>query len=549
MANISSINGNEVEAHYAGGDLREEIDLKADSDGYYTMLTAGAADNLTARGDGVTASFLYRTTAGSASVPDEGESTVRSINGRTLVWNQLNNGYNTNLNVDGLTKSEGATGGISVTGTVTTTPSGNALYLSKQVPLKRDGRKYLFKVSKPIGYPIMVNGYPTSAVNGQAFIWSKTDGTNWNGALCAKVGSGDVIDMTDVHMSIFDLTQMFGAGNEPSTVAEFEALYPLPYYPYDAGTLLPVRMTGVETTGFNQLPDGLAPYRGIPAFDGSKCVRLIAGQQYQLTFDVTSGTAWRIALAAYEMDGAPIVVAGGTTAISAFLSQCSRSLGFNSATGVFVQGSNNTNKDMTFTPSRDCYVLPMVSGNPVTTNACLHLVWSGYRNGEYEPYWSEQRTIAAIAENFPDGMRSAGSVADELTEYGAIHRVGERAYQSGDESDSTVTTDNTITHYPLATPTTTTFPQPISMNYKFADFGTERIMVPTGQMSAPPTMDVAYGLNATDTLRTLPTEYISKASDASFTAALAAALNLTITRTWDEAAGRYDYTITANGEE
>ena len=36
----------------------------------------------------------------------------------------------------------------------------------------------------------------------------------------------------------FDLTQMFGDGNEPSTVAEVEALFPLDYYEYNLGELV-----------------------------------------------------------------------------------------------------------------------------------------------------------------------------------------------------------------------------------------------------------------------------------------------------------------------
>ena len=35
---------------------------------------------------------------------------------------------------------------------------------------------------------------------------------------------------------LFDLTQMFGAGNEPATVEAFKALFPHDYYPYNAGT-------------------------------------------------------------------------------------------------------------------------------------------------------------------------------------------------------------------------------------------------------------------------------------------------------------------------
>ena len=52
---------------------------------------------------------------------------------------------------------------------------------------------------------------------------------------------------------VCDLTLMFGAGNEPSTVAEFEAMFPADFYPYNAGTLLSAGVTEVESVGKNLL--------------------------------------------------------------------------------------------------------------------------------------------------------------------------------------------------------------------------------------------------------------------------------------------------------
>ena len=47
-----------------------------------------------------------------------------------------------------------------------------------------------------------------------------------------------------------------------------------------------------------------------------------------------------------------------------------------------------------------------------------------------------------------------------ITENGKkIKRVGERAYTSGDESDSSLITDGTTTYYPLDTPTEETVPE------------------------------------------------------------------------------------------
>lgn len=40
------------------------------------------------------------------------------------------------------------------------------------------------------------------------------------------------------NVNVFDLTLMFGLGNEPSTPEEFEAMFPADYYPYNAGELM-----------------------------------------------------------------------------------------------------------------------------------------------------------------------------------------------------------------------------------------------------------------------------------------------------------------------
>lgn len=48
------------------------------------------------------------------------------------------------------------------------------------------------------------------------------------------------------NLMLIDLTQMFGSGNEPSTVEEFEKIFPNDYYPYNAGEIVSTGMTEVE---------------------------------------------------------------------------------------------------------------------------------------------------------------------------------------------------------------------------------------------------------------------------------------------------------------
>lgn len=63
--------------------------------------------------------------------------------------------------------------------------------------------------------------------------------------------------MNGTHNNCHDLTAIFGAGNEPTTVAEFEAwmaqnIGSASYYDFNAGELLSVKMSGVQTEDSNQ---------------------------------------------------------------------------------------------------------------------------------------------------------------------------------------------------------------------------------------------------------------------------------------------------------
>lgn len=50
---------------------------------------------------------------------------------------------------------------------------------------------------------------------------------------------------------IFDLTQMFGIGNEPTSVEEFEKMFPADYYPYNAGEIISAGTEEVVEQGKN----------------------------------------------------------------------------------------------------------------------------------------------------------------------------------------------------------------------------------------------------------------------------------------------------------
>lgn len=103
-----------------------------------------------------------------------------------------------------------------------------------------------------------------------------------------------------------------------------------------------------------------------------------------------------------------------------------------------------------FIPPEGCAYIHLSAvagyGGVYKNDICVNV--SGSRDGEYEPYRERRREIDTEA-LFEDGMKRAGSVRDELTEYERVRRVGTRPYRTGDETDENVLTDGTVTNYPL----------------------------------------------------------------------------------------------------
>ena len=66
-----------------------------------------------------------------------------------------------------------------------------------------------------------------------------------NGALYYRAFAGATAGTYKFTLQLFDLTLMFGSGNEPSTVEEFEKMFPSDYYPYNAGEIVSAGVTEV----------------------------------------------------------------------------------------------------------------------------------------------------------------------------------------------------------------------------------------------------------------------------------------------------------------
>lgn len=158
---------------------------------------------------------------------------VKSIGGKTIVWNQLNLNDKNSITRDGISFTNNKDGSWTITGTCSTSNGGSANVLIYKFADKFvSGHKYLVKADK---YFDENYGF---AINGATFPLKKAVIIDYAFNSVISVKDKVTVDNVTMRMNIFDITQMFGAGNEPSTPKEFEAMFPADYYPYNAGELM-----------------------------------------------------------------------------------------------------------------------------------------------------------------------------------------------------------------------------------------------------------------------------------------------------------------------
>lgn len=355
--------------------------------------------------------FTYR----ESPTPVDGLAKIKSIKGNTLVWNQL---------VPSLSVMSAQNGTISVADNVATiTSSSSVTYLGiatfgSSIVLPKGGHKYLltceFKSSKAVSNCRLANGNNIAVMkyNVPANTWTKVsniashDTPTGQYVQFQAYGSFEQGDTMQVrNWNYFDLTAM---GLDSLTEDEFTSLFPSSY-DYNTGNLLSFNGSGIKTAGFNQWDEewevgGLSMLNGVPVA-GSTQIRsknfcpLIGGKTYYSTCGKTDGGSnnrYYLAICFYDAE---------QEFISAVYS--------NNLT--FVAPSNTSYFKICTNSSTVVY------GNTYNNDICVNI--SSSRNGEYEPYTSSTLSLP-ISTYFPSGMKSAGSVYDELTPTKAITRVG-----------------------------------------------------------------------------------------------------------------------------
>lgn len=452
-------------------------DVKAD--GVYPDLTAG---DLAGRGESVPAEFNFRASGGK-SIKD-GRAYIKRIKGNSVVWNQL---YPTNWKQtrEGISISS-QNGIISAQGTTSTSYYVHELFLDNVA-----NHKYLFFVE---GLSSAFNGVKfdlqnriganSTITNGYAYIFhTNSDTSKGRNVGFSGLTAGTVVSETYSIRQI-DLTKMFGAGNEPTTIEDFYRLLPsnIDINEYNEGEVIPFRADGIKSVGDN-------------AWDEEWEVGNISG---------STGTNINSDSLLRSKNFIPIIPTEKYYATIAF----GQGVFFYDDKKQFIKRLYNLDS----IPQNARYmrfVAPFTYGTTYKNDIMITIRHSGWKqdtDAGYQPYWQDTLPLPIISKYFSDGMKSADSAHDEIRfnkesgKWEAVKRIGARAYQEGDADKTDVLTDGkTTTLYELAEPIVTEIAEDFRDYYNVADFGTE--MSQSSVPSAPFSADIIYQFNAVDQIR------------------------------------------------
>ena len=423
--------------------LQEELNNKASITGYYESMGCGTSTNLKGNTANEQNPFTYRTSGGSDDLAT-GTAYIEKIEGNTVNYNQL-----VSQSVDvyigevwGSGSNSRATraNGFAI-GKINVQPLHKCLVVSsliirriQSVENENDGASYTDLFTNTLNTQPINKKVVTIAAQQPILHISLQMNADDTGEATQSVWDANFVN-------VFDLTQMFGASDadivaalgltdasEITTdagVAAFEkylenTLGKKDYYPYNAGELIPVNMTALETVGFNQWDEEweVGAYNlsnGDKAYH-SECIRS------KNTYKCFPNTQYYCCIPNLSHIRVLVYDAGGNYI-------------------KYFQNVDMTNGVFT-TPSNAHYFTLYCGTSYGTTyknDICINLSWSGYKNGTYEPYWKS--TLAFDPKNvygqlegegelvqcLPNGMKKAGDVKDMLNLVGAevYNKVGD----------------------------------------------------------------------------------------------------------------------------
>lgn len=211
-------------------------------------------------------------------IADKTRALVTRIEGKTTKMVQLldkGNYINTNT-YDGITLTNNSDGSLTANGVLSTAATSKNIIKTNSGWLSslNTEHKYLL-CGCPAGgdastYSLALNNYKQIDTSfafvsmkrdiGTGIIFDLTSDITNSGVYIYLNGEGTPYNLT-FKPQLFDLTAMYGAGNEPTTIEQFKAEFP-DLYPYENGNIYPAKISGVRFTGKNLFNPSTPKYSG-----------------------------------------------------------------------------------------------------------------------------------------------------------------------------------------------------------------------------------------------------------------------------------------------
>jgi hypothetical protein len=198
------------------------------------------------------------------------------------------------------------------------------------------------------------------------------------------------------YIQLIDLTKMFGAGNEPTTIEEYEARKPIveDEYAYNEGQVIHCNTESIKSVGDNawdeQWEEGALDHsNGAESISSTRIrsknfCRIIGGEEYYLV-----GNNYNIVLYDENYQWLDFWGAIGEP----------RKVSIDSRARWF-KVSFNASYGTTYKND--------------TLISLYHSGWKAQKDDQYQPYWQDTLPLPIIRKYFPDGMKKAGSAHDEI---------------------------------------------------------------------------------------------------------------------------------------
>lgn len=373
-----------------------KIDKK--NDDYYPKMAVGLADNL-AGVDVVDSEINFRRSGGGAI--SDGVARIESIKGNSVVWNQLRQ--------DDSFVSDTKQG-------VTLSIEGNAVVMNGT---SEGDVAFLVQTAKRAtivaNHKYLILGGAQGVANYNFYDKVLIANSGQNNTIFTALASGEV-DSQRIYCStgqtftnykiypcLYDLTKMFGAGNEPTTIEEFYARIPMgvDMNAYNEGEVIHMDVQSIESVGVNAWDEewelGSISVNTGANVDRSTIIRtknfipVIEGRKYYYSCPSTA-TAWSFC---YD-DNYNIV--------EKYLS--------NNKTGLA-----STLYGTEFTIPQGVHYIKFyvvdTYGSTYNHDICINLSDPSI-NGKYFPHIKRVEDLSLIHKYFPDGMKSAGTAHDEI---------------------------------------------------------------------------------------------------------------------------------------